>query len=54
MIFGEMLQTWRLQEGYSVREAAKLVELSPATFNRIERGEKADWPTVKKLLEFFF
>ena len=54
--FGEMLRIWRewQRPKLGVREAAKILGVSPATFCRIEAGKSVDGRTMLKLIRFVF
>ena len=39
--------------GYSLRDVSKATGVSTATISRIERGNDADYTTVKKLHEWY-
>ena len=52
MNIGAVLRSWRYAEKIGVREAAKEVGLSVATFNRIERGELMDGATLATILQW--
>ena len=54
--FGEMLRCWRewQRPRMGVREAAKILSVSPATYCRIEQGKSIDGRTMLKLIKFMF
>jgi transcriptional regulator with XRE-family HTH domain len=54
MNIGILLKDWRYAEKLGVREAAKIMGLSVATFNRVERGELMDGATLATILEWAF
>lgn len=65
MMIGELLRTWRtkshiglgglkLCRPMGVREAAKKIGLSSATYSRIENGGAVDGKTMAKLIAFLF
>lgn len=45
-----VLRAWRLHKELGVRDAAKMIGVSSATFSRIERGESMDGGTLAKIL----
>lgn len=46
------LKDIRIVRGYSVRDAAKIASISPATFHRAERGGVMDAKTLIALTAF--
>ena len=52
--FGEMLRFWRewQRPTMGIREAAKQLGVSPATWCRIEQGKSVDGRTILKLVRF--
>ncbi len=42
--FGELISTLRKQKGYSIREFAKIVQLSPGFISQLERGKASSFP----------
>lgn len=50
MNIGKFLTSWRYAEKLGIREAAKEIGLSTATFNRVERGELMDGSTLSKII----
>ncbi len=50
MNIGTLLKDWRYAEKLGVREAAKIIGLTAATFNRIERGEDMDGVSLSIIL----
>lgn len=52
MQIGNILKQWRWAEKKGVREAAKEVGLTTATFNRIERGEAMDGQSLATILKW--
>lgn len=47
---GRVLQRWRVNEGVTLRQAAKSVGISAATWMRLEHGHKPEGDTLVKLL----
>lgn len=52
MKLGALLTAYRQKNDLSVRAMASQIGVSPATFNRIERGEECDMKTFAKLLHW--
>lgn len=50
MMLGTVLLGWRTTHRYGVREAARIIGVSPATFNRIENNKPCDGHTLSKIL----
>jgi len=50
MQLGDVLRDWRWARKLTVQEAAKMIGLSAATYNRIERGENMDGAVLAKIL----
>jgi len=50
MQLGEVLRAWRLHKELGVRDAAKLIGLTSATYSRIERGESMDGVSLAAVL----
>ena len=52
--FGEMLRCWRewQRPSLGVRDGAKVLGVSPATWCRIEQGKSVDGKTMLKLIKF--
>lgn len=50
MRLGSVLAKWRWAHKIGVRDAAREIGISAATFSRIERGEKMDGATLGKIL----
>lgn len=47
---GELIKLQRTKKGLSLRALSKIVNLSPSTLSRIERGETfADWEILMDL-----
>ena len=53
-MISELLKAWRLAGGYSVREAAKIIGVSAATYHRIEDGKAIDVVTLLRLVNLLF
>ena len=51
---GDLLSAWRYKLSLTVRTAAVILELSPATISRIERGKPMDAETQMKLIQCLF
>ncbi len=52
MRLGAVLHKWRLMQDMSVRDAAKEIGLSPATFSRLENGREIDARTLMKIFNW--
>ncbi len=50
MRMGEAIAAWRYKHRYSVRAVAKVIGISSATLNRVERGEPCDGKTLAKIM----
>lgn len=50
--FGEMVYVMRIENEMSLREAAKLLDISAATISRVERGYPVDTDHFFTLLQF--
>lgn len=48
----EVLRSWRGFQGLSVRDAARAIGLTSATYSRIERGYNADGETLGRVLRW--
>jgi transcriptional regulator with XRE-family HTH domain len=51
---GELIAAWRHRLDITVRAAAVILEVSPATVSRIERGKPMDAETQLKLILCLF
>lgn len=47
---GPVIAAYRAQHRYGVREMAKIIGVSAATLNRIERGENCDGRILAKII----
>lgn len=54
MIVGPLIQIYRKENRFSVRQLAKIIGISTATLSRVERGYKADGETVIKIIGWIF
>lgn len=54
MRLGAIIADYRYANRVGVREVAKEIGMSPATLNRIERGENFDAHTMIKLMAWLF
>lgn len=50
MKLGEVLKEWRWARRFTVRQTAKVLDISAATLSRFERGETCDAKTLSKIL----
>ena len=50
MNLGPVIAAYRAQHRYGVRALAKIIGVSAATLNRIERGENCDGRVLAKIL----
>lgn len=50
MRLGLVLYKWRHMSEISIRDASKMIGVSPATLSRIERGEEMDGQSLSKIL----
>jgi transcriptional regulator with XRE-family HTH domain len=50
--FAYMVNAFRTKAGLSMRDLAKLTDISASTISRIERGEKPDIDTFGQLCEW--
>lgn len=54
MKLGSLIADYRYANRLGVREVAKEIGTSPATLNRIERGENFDADTMAKIMLWLF
>lgn len=54
MNLGSMIAAYRKLNRYGVREMAKIIGVSSATLNRVERGEYCDARTLIKIMAWLF
>lgn len=47
---GRVLHRWRINEGVTLREAAKQIGVAAATLMRLEHGRQPEGPTLVKLM----
>ncbi len=54
MHIGILIKGWRYAERMGIREAAKILDVSPATLSRIENGKPTDSKTMLKMFRWLF
>jgi transcriptional regulator with XRE-family HTH domain len=54
MRIGQLLYNWRFFAKLNVRDAAKLIGISPSSLSRIERGYFPDGPIMLTLMNWLF
>ena len=52
MKIGHVLECWRKHQGYTVNQAAQMIEMSPDTYRRMERGAELQWKTLLAILRW--
>ena len=51
-VLGQVIRKWRILSDFTLRHAAKMIGVSPATLMRIEIGHHPDGVTLTKILFF--